>query len=222
MISRDGSVMLMEGMWCDGDLFGIIKRIQQEANRNQSGGTAVHNMNTSHHNHTFHNGYVNKYGLDLNLIDSLTEEQVKHLLSDEEKFHKFMTNYKPVLDHKERLLEELKDEIMEKARANIDLKMEIDHLSTKLGEAHEKYSETVQSYQNFLVLNSANLSALNPENLLTQVQVNLMEFNDLSSESIKNALNSGDQSNLDLELKECVKMRKEYHKKAILLQKLQE
>lgn len=213
MISRDGQVQLMEGMGMEGDLVTIIRRIQLEANRNQS---ISFNVPVNNYNSRF----------DLSLIDSLTEVQVNNLLTDEEKFLKFFKNYKPIFDEKERVIEGIKEELIEMAEANINLKKEIDALATKLGDSHEKYSETLQSYQNFLVLNSANISALNTENLLTQIQVNLMELNDLSNEALKSALNSssggggGDQNNLDLELKECVKMRKEYHKRAILLQKL--
>ena len=229
MISRDGQVQLMEGMGIDGDLVTIIRRIHQEANRNQSFNTSsVFVNNTSNSTPSINNTHVNSPVIstrhDLSLIESLTEDQVKHLLTNEEKFRKFLTNYNPIFNEKERFLDGIKEELKEIARNNINLKKEIDYLSTKLGESHEKYYETLQSYQNFLVLNSSNISALNPENLLTQIQLNLMELNDLSSESIKNALNSigGDQNNLDLELKECVKMRKEYHKRAILLQKLQQ
>lgn len=223
MVSRDGQVQLMEGMGMDGDLVTIIRRIQQEASRNQS-----ISSDSSSFNVPVKNSYSNTYNynsrFDLSLIDSLTDVQVNHLLTDEEKFLKFFKNYKPIFDEKERVIEGMREELIEMANSNINLKKEIDALSTKLGDSHEKYSETLQSYQNFLVLNSANISASNPENLLTQIQVNLMELNDLSNEAIKKALNSsgggGDQNNLDLELKECVNMRKEYHKKAILLQKL--
>lgn len=234
MISRDGQVQLTEGMGIDGDLVAIIRRIHQEANRNQSFNTSGFVDNTSISNpiastctyspvpsNSTHHFNSN---LDLSLIDSLTEDQVKHLLTNEEKFRKFLTNYNPIFNEKERFIDGMKEELKEMARANINLKKEIDYLSTKLGESHEKYSETLQSHQNFLVLNSSNISALNPENLLTQIQLNLMELNDSSYESIKNALylSGGDHSNLDLELKECVKIRKEYHKRAILLQKLQQ
>ena len=218
----------MEGMGIDGDLVTIIRRIHQEANRNQSFNTSsVFVNNTSNSTPSINNTHVNSPVIstrhDLSLIESLTEDQVKHLLTNEEKFRKFLTNYNPIFNEKERFLDGIKEELKEIARNNINLKKEIDYLSTKLGESHEKYCETLQSYQNFLVLNSSNISALNPENLLTQIQLNLMELNDLSRESIKKALNSsGDQNNLDLELKECVKMRKEYHKRAILLQKLQQ
>lgn len=219
MISKDGNVLLSDGMGIDGDLAGIFRIIQQEANRaSHSTNTNTSNTATSAIPVTFNN----KYNLDLSLIDSLTEEQIKNLLSDEEKFRKFLTNFKPILDKKEREVEEKKAELREKARANLNLKMEVDNLAIKLGETHEKYAEACQSYQNFMVLNSSTISAMNPENILTQIQVNLMELNDLSNDAIKNVLNnSADQSNLDLELKECVKTRKEYHKKAILLQKLQ-
>lgn len=222
MISKDGNVILTDGMGIDGDLAGIFRKIQQEASRT-SHSTST---NTSYTASTSTNNalmtFNNKYNLDLSLIDSLTEEQVRNLLSDEEKFRKFLTNFKPILDKKEREIEEKKAELKERARANINLKKEVDNLAIRLGETHERYAEACQSYQNFMVLNSSTISAMNPENILTQIQVNLMELNDLSNDAIKNVLNnSGDQGNLDLELKECVKTRKEYHKKAILLQKLQ-
>ena len=215
MISKDGQVLLMAGMGVDGDLVSIIRIIQQEAHRNNRHSSPFNNINTTQ--------LYSKF--DLSLIDSLTDDQVNHILTDEGKFVKFLKNYRTIFEEKEQVVEGLKRELRTMAHANINLKKELDNLSTKLGDSHERYSEALQSYQNFLVLNSANISALSPENLLTQIQVNLMELNDLSSEAIKSALNScnsgsADQNNLDLELKECVKMRKEYHKKAILLQKL--
>lgn len=226
MISRNGQVQLMEAMGMDGDLVAIIQRIQFEANRNQSlsTGSFVNNGPTNNVHSSTLRSQTNVHEFDLSLIDSLTEDQVNQLLTDEERFIKFFKNYKPIFDEKERLIERMKEELKGIANANINLKKDIDCLSTKLGDSHEKYSEALQSYQNFIVLNSASISALNPENLITQIQVNLMESNDLSHESIKMALNScgGDHNNLDMELKECVKMRKEYHKKAILFQKLQQ
>lgn len=164
----------------------------------------------------------NGFQMDVSLISSLTEEQVNHLLNDEEKFKKFMSNFQSVLDEQENFIYEMKCESIEKARANIELKKEIDHLGKRLDDLNEKYSQTCQSYKNFMALNASALASLSPENILTEIQVNLMELNDFTNNAIKSALSSENYSNLDLELKECVKMRKDYHKKAILLQKYQE
>ena len=131
MISKDGSVLVMEGMGIDGDLAGIFRRIQQEANRNVHSAsftsTATANTDTSCTTTTM--PFRNKYNLYLNLIESLTEEQVKNLLSDEEKFGKFLINFKPILDEKAQEIEERKGELKEKARANINFRRENENLA---------------------------------------------------------------------------------------------
>ena len=133
-----------------------------------------------------------------------------------------MTNFQSVLDEQESFIAEMKRESGERAHSNIELQKETDGLASRLDELHEKYSQSCQSYQNFMALNSSLLASLNPENILTQIQVNLMELNDSTNKSIRSALNADNCDNLDLELKECIKMRKEYHKKSILFQKYQE
>lgn len=241
MIEKDGMVKLADGMGTDGDLVSILRRIIQLYSKNESynsntSGALSNAMNTTQNtqNNYMQNTQNNHqqqqqqqqqqhYKFDLSLIDSLTEVQVNNLLEDEGKFRKFLSNFQHIQSEQKRLIEDVRGNVLEKAQGNLNLKKEIDALATKLDETHEKYTEDCQSYRNLLVLNSSTLTSLNPENVLTEIQVNLMELNDSSNDSIKCALNSTENgNNLDLVLKECVKLRKEYHSKAILLQKLQQ
>lgn len=226
MIEADGQVRLEMGMGSDGDLVGIIRRIIQ-CNTNSFNTVEVPQRAASASPPASYStapivNLSNGCQLDISLINSLSNDQVENLLKDEDKLGKFMTNFQSVLDDQVSFLSELKREAKEKAQGNIELKTEIDGLAKRLDEMHRKYSETCQSFQNFMALNSSPLASLNPENILTQLQVNLMELNDSTNNSIRSALNTDDHGNLDLELKECIKMRKEYHKKAILFRKYQE
>lgn len=221
MIEKDGLVKLAEGMGADGDLVSILRKIIQLNPKSEINPPSYNNNNIqSQKNYQKH--LQRNYKFDLSLIDSLSEEQVNNLLADDVKFRKFLSNFKNMQEDQTKLIEDLRMTAREKAEKNIILKKEIDALAAKLDETHEKYTEASQSYQNMLALNSSALAALNPDNVLTEIQVNLMELNDSSNNSIKEALKCSETDNLDLVLKECVKLRKEYHSKTILLQKLQE
>lgn len=224
MIEVDGQVRLEMGMGSDGDLVGILRRIIQCTSSNGFSGTTAASPAASPALSTAASivNLSNGCQLDVSLINSLSDDQVKNLLNDEEKFLKFVTNFQSVLDDQDGFIAEMKRETREKAHENIDKKTEIDALALRLDEMHQKYSQTCQSFQNFMTLNASSLASLNPENILTQIQVNLMELNDSTNNSIRSALSTDDYSNLDLELKECIKMRKEYHKRTILLKKYQE
>lgn len=222
MIEAGGQVRLEMGMGSDGDLVGIIKRIIQASSSTPTSNTLNCSISVPPRADSPIVNLSNGCQLDVSLINSLTEDQLNNLLNDEEKFRKFMTNFQSIMDQQVEFMAEMKNEAKERASANIELKKEIDGLARRLDEVQDQYSQSCQSYQNFMALNSTAISSLNPENVLTQIQVNLMELNDSTNQSIRSALNSEDYSNLDLELKECIKMRKEYHKKAILLQKYQE
>ena len=68
-----------------------------------------------------------------------------------------------------------------------------------------------------MALNSTAISSLNPENVLTQIQVNLMELNDSTNQSIRSAPSIlRDYSNLDLELKSASKCGKNIIKSHII------
>lgn len=220
MILSDGRVELKEGMGLDGDLVKIIKTIQDEMSTGPKPTTPAQNNLTNYLNSYNHNR-TKSDDHDLSLIESLSDEQVNNLLADDEMFGKFMKNFKHIEEERGKRLEAKKAEALEKCKNNLSLKKEINALASKLDETHENYSQISQSYQNFLVLNASNLTALNPENLITQIQVNLMELNDLSNNYIKQVVSFSEHGNMDLELKECIKLRKEYHKRAILLKKLE-
>lgn len=222
MIDSEGQVKLETGMGCDGDLVSIIRRIIQCAGSNVNTANSLNRAASPDLSSGSSVNLSNGSQLDVSLINSISDDQVANLLSDEEKFGKFITNFQSILNDQGTFIDEMKGESAEKARANIVLKREIDDLAGRLDELSRKYSQACQSYQNFMALNSASLASLNPENILTQIQVNLMELDDSTNNSIKSALNADDYSNLDLELKECIKMRKEYHKRSILLRKYQE
>ena len=225
MISNDGLVKLPDGMGIDGDLVSILSRIIQ-LNQSQSQ-TDDYNRYNGDHNLSGTDYGVDSYDsthpdpeedkFDLSLVDSLSEDQIKNLLKDEAKFFKFLSNFKNIQSERQLLIEEMREKSLQTAQDNLNIKKEIGSLSLKLDETHRKYTETCQSFQNFVVLNSSTLSALKPENILTEIQVNLMELNDSSNNFIENALKS--EENLDSVLKECVKLRREYHSKSILLQK---
>lgn len=187
-------------------------------NNNNTNNGSISNLNSNFSN--FNTQFTQTKHLnekDLALIMSLNEEQVENLLSSEEKFNKFMNNFNQDQDQS-NLIKQMKLETLDIAKNNLILKKEIDELAKILNSSLENYSQALQSYKNFLVLNSSSLKNLQPENLMTQLQVNLMELDDQSNKSIKCLLNSK-SDNLDLELKECIKLRKEYHRKSILLQK---
>ena len=237
MIAADGQVRLETGMGCDGNLVGIIRRIIQcSQSQNLSSASNTHTAsNSSSFNSSMPpraaspvnltSSIVNLSDgcqLDVSLINSLSDDQVNNLLNDEEKFRKFMGNFQSAMDNQKIFISEMKRESIERACGNVNVKKEVNELAVKLDEMHKKYSQAFQSYQNFVALNSSALASLNGENILTQIQVNLMELNDSTNNSIRSALHSEDFGNLDLELKECIKMRKEYHKKSILLKKYQE
>ena len=199
----------------NGILLKATKLISQLTGR---GNSSFSNLNSNFSN--FNTNFTQTKHLnekDLALIMSLSEEQVENLLSNEEKFNKFMNNFNHDQDQS-NLIKQMKLETLDIAKSNLILKKEIDELAKILNSSLENYSHALQSYKNFLVLNSSSLKNLQHENLMTQLQVNLMELDDLSNKSIKCLLNSN-SDNLDLELKECIKLRKEYHRKSILLQK---
>jgi hypothetical protein len=238
MIEADGRVLLAPDMGRDGDLVGIVKRILGELQQVALGAvdnstvnnTTSFNINTTSFNNNTTNTtttITSSFQLnqnDLNLLHSLTHEQCQTLLNaNDQVFQKFLSNNMTSVQEQEKLNIQIESQIREKANANLSLRREIDQLASQLDQAHASYNETLQSYKNFMVLNSATLNELKPDCVFSKLQVSLMELNDLSSDSLKTLINDGcETKNFDLELKEAIKQRKEYHKKAILLQKFQE
>lgn len=150
------------------------------------------------------------------LLSSISELQATDLLKCEDKFKKFMDNFTSASE-KLVLQEQLKRDNLTRAQGNLKIVEEIEELAIKLNQTHAEYLQAVQSYNNFISENESQLHKLDSENLITQIEVNLMELNDFTTKSLKSSLNSGLTS--DSDVKEYVVLRKKYHKRAILLQK---